>query len=293
MKLADYTPEIPRYHSQVLDRVVAILACYSEGRSEFTFTEFLQETALSKSTLYRLLQVLEQHRFLERKDGGIYSLGLKIFELGSIAFASMNLQRLTTPHLEKLVDVTGETAHLGVLDGSEVVFIAKAESPHPVRIPSGVGFRSPAYCTGVGKALLCGLSEADLNTYLSRSPLERLTDRTIVSPEHFKEELRVTRDRGYSLNLGELTEDIRCVGAPIYDHSRRVVAAVSVAAPAHRFKRQNILRVANLVKETAAEISRQLGFEGNAKLSGKKTNRTKSRIARPNVQTLSRPSSTT
>jgi len=275
MKRTANKPDRPRYNNQVIDRAIAIMNCYSEKRSELTFTEFLQETALSKSTLYRLLQVLEQHRFLERNDSGTYSLGIKILELGSIAFASLNLRRLAMPQLEKLVDATGETAHLGVLDGSEVLFIAKVESPHPIRIPSGVGFRVPAYCSGVGKALLCRLSDTELNTYLSRTPLERQTDRTIVSPERLKEELRVTRDRGYSLNQGELTEDIRCVAAPIYDLSGRVVAAVSVAAPAHRLKRQTNLRVANLVQETAAKISRQLGFEADDKPSGMRVSRKK------------------
>lgn len=258
------------YHSQVLDRVLTILNCYSGERPEATFTELLRETGLSKSTLYRLLQVLEQHRFLEHNVSGTYTLGLKIFELGSIAGASLNLQRLAMPQLEKLVAATGETAHLGVLDGSEVVFIAKVESPHPVRIPSGIGTRMHAYCTGVGKALLCGLSESDLNSYLARTPLKRLSEHTITSHDRLKEELRVARDRGYSVNQGELTKDIRCVGSPIRDCFGRTVAALSVAAPAHRFKRQKILQVAALVREAAIEISRGLGYGLNSNgLNGK------------------------
>ncbi len=161
------------YSSQVLDRVVQILDCFGPERTDLRLVEIAAATGLHKSTLYRLLEAMRAHRLIGfDAESGCYHPGLKLFEMGSLAVERLALDKHAHPILDQLADVSGETAHLCVLDGSDVVYIAKVESTRTLRIPSAVGQRNPAYCTGVGKAILAFLNPKQIESYIASTPLQ-------------------------------------------------------------------------------------------------------------------------
>jgi DNA-binding IclR family transcriptional regulator len=156
------------YSSQVLDRVVQILDCFRPERTDLRLVEIAAATRLHKSTLYRLLEAMRAHRLIGfDTESGCYHPGLKLFEIGSLAAGRIALERHAHLTLEHLATVSGETAHLCVLDGSDVVYVAKVECTRTLRIPSAVGQRNPAYSTGVGKAILAFLTPEQIESYIA------------------------------------------------------------------------------------------------------------------------------
>lgn len=257
------------YSSQVLDRVVRILECFGPERTDLRLVEIAEVTGLHKSTLYRLLEAMRAHRLLGfDAESGRYHPGLKLFEIGSLAAGRFHLERHAHPTLEHLATVSGETAHLCVLDGSEVIYIAKVECTRTLRIPSAVGQRNPAYCTGVGKAILAFLSPQQIESHISSTPLKAFTRKTITSASELKANLRQIAARGYAIDDQEREEGVRCVAAPVRDHTGAVVAAISIAGPATRVTKERIAELARLVLAAADEISAALGSGAQANGSG-------------------------
>lgn len=252
------------YQVQVLDRAVVILDTLASAGEDLSLFELADRLDLHKSTIHRLLMVLERHRLVERRrESGKYGLGLKLFELGQHAFARLGIGERALPHLERLAAEAGETAHLCTLDGGEVLYLEKVEPSRTVRVPSGIGHRNPAHCTAVGKALLAHLSDEELDDVIRRRGLRAYTPNTITTPALLRRELRAIRQRGYSVDDEEIEEGLRCVGAPVRDHSGRVVASISIAGPAFRLTRARVASVARLVTKAADGLSSKLGFRAS------------------------------
>src|SRR5262245_12158209 len=173
--------ERPTYRVQVLERAVDILQVLSEDARELTAGEVAERLSLHKSTIHRLLTVLDHHRLIRRNgDTGRYSLGLRLFEFGTRAVRGLQLREQAQPHLDQLARETGETAHICVLDRTEMVSIAYAEGPRSLRMPATVGRRTPAYCSAVGKAMLAFLPESLMDDVVD-GPLRRRTEKTLVT----------------------------------------------------------------------------------------------------------------
>lgn len=255
-----------KYSIQVLDRLVQILDCFSHDKAELQFSELQASLQLHKSTLYRLLEAMRSYGLIGHDEkSGNYYLGLRHFQLGMIAVSRHEISNCASPVLEQLVDETGETAHLCVLDGAEVVYIAKVESKQTLRMPSNIGRRNPAYCTGVGKAILAHISTDDLDTYLTNTPLQSLTQRTVKTPADLKKQLKDVAHRGYSVDDEEINEGLRCIGAPVRDYSGNVIAAVSIAGPTMRITKSKIPELARSVMAAADRLSEKLGFHSNVR----------------------------
>lgn len=249
------------YSSQVLDRVVQILDCFGAEQKDLRLIEIAATTGLHKSTLYRLLEAMRAHRLIGfDENSGSYHLGMKLFEMGSRAVERLALDQHAHPILDRLADVSGETAHLCILDGADVVYIAKVESTRTLRIPSAVGQRNPAYCTGVGKAILAHLAPDRLAAYLNETRLRPFTKRTLTTSAELKASLRQIVATGYAIDDQEREEGVRCVAAPVRDHSRRVIAAISIAGPTMRVTKEKVAEFAAHVIRAANEISAQLGY---------------------------------
>jgi IclR family KDG regulon transcriptional repressor len=249
------------YSSLVLDKVMQILECFSNETPELRYADLVSRLKLNKSTLYRLLEAMRSYRLVEvDKSTGKYHLGLKLFELGTLAVNRLEIGKYVIPILERLVRQTGETGHLCVLDGSEVIYVSKVESHQRIRIPSSVGRRNPAYCTGVGKAILAGLSEVELGEYLARTSMHPYTKRTITDPAELRKQLSSVRALGYSVDDQEIDEGVRCVGASIKDYSGNVIAGISIAGPSIRITKRKVLELAPFVVQAANDISEQLGY---------------------------------
>jgi len=254
-------PTARTYSTQVLDRVVQILECFGPERTDLRLVEIAAATGLHKSTLYRLLEAMRAHRLIGfNAQSGCYHPGLKLFEIGSLAAGRFALERHAHPTLEHLATVSGETAHLCVLDGSDVVYIAKVECTRTLRIPSAVGQRNPAYCTGVGKAILAFLAAEQIESYIAGTPLKPFTRKTLTTASELRANLRQVAVQGYAVDDQEREDGVRCVAAPVLDHAGDVVAAISIAGPSIRVTRERIAELASHVVRAADEISAELGY---------------------------------
>ena len=247
------------YSSRLLDRSILLLNVLATGPAEKRLSDFSQ-AGLHKSTAFRLLEALRKHRLVAVDDAtGRYRLGLGLFELGMAAVSRLDVGQCAPPYLESLATDTGESASLGIFENPEVVHILRVESTHPLRLPSLAGRRSPAYCTGIGKAILAHLEADQLERYLGEVTLLPRTPRTITDPHLLKQDLRRVRARGWSLDDEEIFPGLRCVAAPIFGFEGRVIAGVSVAGPASRMPKDSLPRFAAQVVAVAGEISRRLG----------------------------------
>lgn len=260
-------PATPPYRVQVLERAIAILELLAEQNSALGLGRISRALRLNKTTAHRLLSVLEHHHFVEKNGSdGQYSLGSN-FELGNRAVSRLDLLQRARPFLRRLVDETGETAHLAVLRQGEVLSLANVESPRTLRTPSSVGRRSPAHCTSIGKAILAYRPETEADEAIRTHGLLKFTERTITSPGAFKRELRHVREQGYAMDDEEFEYGLRCIGAPVRDRTGEVIGAVSVTGPAIRLTKERmpalIRCVVETVVETVAELSAGLGYIGD------------------------------
>src|SRR5262245_27190363 len=190
-----------RYRVQVLERALAILEMLATTDQSLGPTELAARLSLHKSTTHRLLAVLERYRFIRRNPiNRTYGLGLRLFQLGARPSPRLMLREAAEPVLRQLADETGETAHVCVLEGDELMTIATVEGRWSLRRPSTVGRRIPIHCTAVGKALLAFMPEHVVNDLLSRTPLPQFTPHTIVSRGVFKAELRQIRKNGFAID---------------------------------------------------------------------------------------------
>ena len=261
------TPDAPKrkghrkaYSSRLLDRSILLLKILATGPTEKRLTDFA-EAGLHKSTTLRLLEGLRRHSLVAVDEAtGRYRLGLGLFELGMAAVSRLDVGLCAPPFLEALVAQTGESASLGIFEEPEIVHILRVESSHPLRLPSLAGRRSPAYCTGIGKAILAHLEPERLDAYLLRVTLHPRTPRTITSPEALRQDLRRIRTRGWSLDDEEIFPGLRCVAAPIFGMSGQAIAGISVAGPVSRMPRDLLPKITAQVTVAASEISRRLGY---------------------------------
>jgi len=249
------------YRVQVLDRALAALDILDKHSSECSLVELCAALKLHKSTVHRLMMVLEQHRLVDKNpETGKYRLGLKLFELGSKAIASLDVRELAGPYLLRLQRETQETVNLAVLDQGDVLYVAKIESHRTLRMVAHIGHRYPAYCTALGKAMLAGLSDAEVDAIVSQSGMKAKTPTTLTTREALKADLDLVRKRGYAIDDGENEQGARCVGAAVRDYMGQPRAAISVSAPAVRMDEEKVRAAARAVIRAAADLSRDLGY---------------------------------
>ena len=247
--------------NRTISRSAAILQALKADPSPrgVRLTEVSQRCGLEKSTTHRLLAALAAEGLVERDvETERYRLGLGLLELGMAVHQRLDIRVEALPILRSLADRAEETIHLGVARGPHVVYVEKVESPHAFQMRSRVGERMPLYCTGIGKAILAYAGEDELATVLTNG-LEPRTSHTITDPAELRIELQRIRVRGYSTDMEENEESVRCVAAPVFDHRLSVVGAISIAGPVFRFPEQRIAELAAHVVGAAQEISKRLG----------------------------------
>lgn len=224
-------------------------------------TDIASRLRLHKSTVLRLLLTLESEGYVEQDPRTReFRPRMKLFELGSAVLARTELVKVARPLLEELGTLSGEVVHLAVLDQGEVVYIDKVESQHVIQMYSRVGRRSPAHCTGVGKALLAFLPDGEVNRILHDRGLRRFTDTTVTDPAQLKEHLKEIRATGFAVDDEEHEAGIRCLAAPIYNYRGQVVASISIAAPALRFTPERVDEMVGPILTIARRVSAGLGY---------------------------------
>jgi len=212
-------------------------------------------------TCSRLLEALTEARLIRRRNGR-FELGPHCLALGESFRAVFNLDRDARAHLEKLAELTGETAHIGVLDEAECVYVDKVDSTQSVRMYSRVGGRSPLHSSGIGKALLSAAPDGVFDL-VCKNGLVRRTRRTITDPARLWEEMLVIRKRGYAIDDVENEDGIRCVAAPVRGADGYAVAAVSIAGPDYRVAVDLVPELGRQVMETANDLADLVGFTGS------------------------------
>ena len=237
-----------------LGKAMAVLELVALSDRPLRFTDILERAGQPRGTLHRQLSHLVQEGLLDLTADHCYEPGLRLLKLASSSWMRSDLRRLAAPHLQALHELTGETVHLSVLKGAEIIYLDKVESRQAVRMTSQIGKASPAYCTGVGKAALSLLPEARLLNLLSEVSFRRFTPQTITSREALKEELAVIRAAGCAFDREEHEPGIRCVAAAIADLGHTFVGGVSVTGPAYRVDEGALQAWAPLVRKAAAAI---------------------------------------
>lgn len=250
------------YQTQVLDRAFTILDVLAVSAGGQSLAQMTHRLDLNKSTCHRLLKILERHRFAERDAATAkFRLGPRVLELAAQAAAQMDVVQEAIPFLERLSQETRETARLGVLEGVEVISIATANGHHALQMSPMVGRRSPVYCSSLGKAMLAFLPDEKFRMIMGGCRLKPFTPNTIIRRPALRMELARIKRRGYAVDQEELELGLSCVGAPVWDYSRKVVAAISIAGPAHRVNREHLPELAQLVMRAAADLSTRLGYQ--------------------------------
>ena len=242
------------------ERVIRVLEAISGHPPGLTFTDLQAFTDVPKSSLHALLRTLTQNGVLELDPRTRrYGPGAKLWELAMAYLQHLEVVPLAWPFLEDLRDRLDETVQMAVLDGPDVVYVAKAQSGHALQLASHVGSRLPAYATGLGKALLAGLDQAQIVKRYGAAELPSFTAHTLPTVAHLLQDLDETRRRGYARDLGEYSEDVRCLAAPVVDVEGRPVAAVSLSMSRDRFSAKREAEMAPVLMDVVRAISRRLG----------------------------------
>jgi IclR family KDG regulon transcriptional repressor len=217
---------------------------------------------LPRTTVHELLGTLVDRSYLVIVPGQPlrYQLGVRLFQLGSVFAQQLDLAREAQGVAAEVAAACDETVHVAILEGTDVIYIARVESTHPVRMISAVGRRLPAHCTGVGKMLLSGLTEQALDALYPRdSALPTMTPNSISSLARLKAELAEIAARGLAYDEAESSEDVHCVAAGVQEHRDEMVAAMSISVPTTRWDDARRDALADLVRDGAARLSERLG----------------------------------
>jgi IclR family KDG regulon transcriptional repressor len=260
--------EKSNYIIQSVAHALDVLEEFKGDAIELGVTELSKKLKLHKNNIFRLLATLEARGYIEQnKSTENYRLGLKSLELGQTFIRQMGLLRQARPTLEKLADRTNETSYLAIMRNQDVVYLDVVEANQTVRVASRVGLRLPAYCTAVGKVLICSESEDEIRKRLPEQLLKR-TAKTLTDPKALVDHLKKVAKQGYAVDDEEFEEGVKCVAAPIRDYTGNVVAAISISGPAMRMPDKKVAEeLAPAVKEAGEEISRRLGFDVHQELT--------------------------
>jgi IclR family KDG regulon transcriptional repressor len=252
-----------RYRLQTVERALSVLQAFlrQTPNSELNLTEISQRAGLSESTTFRFLVTLKKAGYLEQTPAtGKYRLGVACLALGDAYLRNNDLRQRAYSTLVDLRDQCGETVHLAFLDGAEIVYLDKLAGLHPIGLMSSrAGGRAPAYCTGLGKALLAYASDAEISKILDAHSLIRFTEHTITDVDQLIKELKKVREAGYAEDREEHEVGAGCIACPVFDH-HGVVAAISVSGPVDRiFNHEAETGLVRLVKDKAHEVSAHMG----------------------------------
>jgi IclR family acetate operon transcriptional repressor len=255
-----------RQNIQSVDRALLLLETIAELGGECTLTELSTRTRLNISTCHHLLATLAQRGFVAKGRGRSYALGARILVLGH-ACLQVDLPRRAEPLIERINRATGETVHLAVRQGDQIVTLLKREARHAVRVDTGgLGNSDAPHATATGKAMLAWLPEDEIRRILDARGMTAFTPNTITDFATLIEALRLVRRNGFAMDREEFQPGVICIGSAIRDHAGAVVGAISASTPGMRASDQHLALVRDEVMAAARALSAELG-EPSAQLS--------------------------
>jgi IclR family pca regulon transcriptional regulator len=226
---------------QSLERGLGVIRAFDAEHPELTLSDVARSTGLTRAASRRFLLTLADLGYV-RTDGRWFSLSPRVLELGYAYLSSLTLPEVAEPHLEQLVGEVRESSSVSVLDGHDIVYVARVPVSRIMTVAISVGTRFPAYATSMGRVLLAGLPADALEEYLGSVRIDRLSPRTVSTPDALRTELDRVRKQGWALVDQELEEGLRSVAAPLHDRAGRVVAAVNLSAHASRTSAEKVRR---------------------------------------------------
>jgi len=244
-----------------VERALRVLELLTQSKKGFSISEVSRKLTLPKSSIHLIVTTLERRGYLQRNSQtGKYYFGLKLVSLSRTAIEGLELREEAKPFLETLMRKTGLTVHMAILERSEAVIIEKIQPLGLIQIATWIGRRMDVNCTGAGKALIAFLPEDEFAREIKSKGLAKHNQKTIVSISRLRQELASIRELGYAFDDEEDEIGVRCIGAPVFDSSERIVAAISVTGTTAQISMGRVQGLAKTVKKTSAAISSQLGF---------------------------------
>lgn len=241
-------------------RAFDILELFLEQDGPVAAPDVVRQTGLPRTTVHELLATLVARGYLATEPSGGYRLGVRLYQLGSRYAEQLDLASEGQQVARGVAEACGETVHVAILEGTDVIYIAKVDSTHAVRMVSAAGRRLPAHCTAVGKMLLASLPDTELRAVLPEDTLlPALTPQSITDPAALYDALADIRARGTAVEDRESNPDVSCVAAPVRDDNGTVVAALSISAPTIRWDDTRRTELEQLAVAGAADLSTRLG----------------------------------
>lgn len=245
---------------QSVERAMALLEVLGEDEEGYRLTDLAQRTALSPSTVHRLLTTLEKRRFVQfDQSDGMWHVGRTAFSVGSAFVRQRNFVAPALPFLRKLRDLTRETANLGVVDDGEMVVLTQIESREIMRAITRVGGRAQMVTSGMGKAILATYAPADVAAIVASHGMRKQTPRSLTRASDLRHELDIVRRQGYSVDDEEFVTGLRCVAAVVYNSQAEALCAISVSGLAQRLTPERVAGLGQLLQDTARDLTLALG----------------------------------
>ncbi|MFD3943829.1 IclR family transcriptional regulator [Streptomyces sp. NPDC058579] len=245
-------------------RALDILELFLTGDETLAAPDVVRRLGLPRTTVHELLTTLTARHYLvpAPEHPGRYRLGVRTYQLGSRYAEQLDLAAEGRQVAREVAEICDETVHVALLEDTDVIYVAKVDSTHAVRMVSAAGRRLPAHCTAVGKMLLASLPPAELDSRIDGRELVAMTPHSITAHDALRAALAEIRERGIAVEHRESNPDVSCVAAPVRDSSGRVVAALSVSVPVIRWSEDRERDLAELAAKGAADLSVRLGHRG-------------------------------
>lgn len=245
---------------QSLTRAIALLEAVARSHDGLTLTELAQTVGLPPSTAHRLLTTLQQARFVRFDPlSALWQVGVQAFVVGNAFARTRDVLMMARPYMRRLMEDSGETVNLYVMDEGEAICMGQVESRQMMRAIARPGGRVKMHCSGVGKAMLAWLPEREVARVLERHGLPRVTAKTLATPKALKADLEQVRRRGYAIDDEEHAIGLRCVAAPILDEHGMPLAAISASGPTARIPDHQLGLLGALVAEAARAVTAEVG----------------------------------
>lgn len=247
-----------------VSRALDILELFLEGDGTLSAPDITRKLQLPRTTVHELVTTLASRSYLVSvpEQPGRYRLGVRAYQLGSRYAEQLDVAAEGQHVARSVAETCGETVHVAVLEDADVIYIAKVDSTHAVRMVSAAGRRLPAHCTAVGKMLLASLPARELDGRLPAEELPGMTPNSLTSVAELRAALDGIRERGVAVEQQESNPDVSCVAAPVRDRSGRVVAALSISVPMIRWSAERQEELGELAVQGAGQLSERLGYQG-------------------------------
>jgi len=251
-----------KYILSSVKNTLKVLNSFTKDQPEWGIRELAKHLQLTHSTIQRIMVTLASEGYVTQDiNSRKYRLGVRLLAFQNVITSHLEIHEESYPHLQELVKNTGETAHISILEGAQLVYLHKVEPARPIRVFTEIGARVPCYCVAGGKVILAYQSEQKIQEVIDEG-LHPFTEKTVTDPDMLRKQLREITEKGYTTTQGELLVEgeVLSIAAPIYNYFGTVFASVSLVCIGQRITDDMKLKYIERVKKTASKISKDLGY---------------------------------